>query len=508
MSFNNTTTQSKSIPSLIISPRLYSTEKNGDDEEDNDKDKEYVDEDENVADELEEADADDDEAEQYSALDRLMRFKPALSREEYKVYNPHRSNSAADADDAEYEELEDEPLNLDGDPDPRLKLGKRLLSMGNIHYRHVDTLPEWFEERRDQICSYRTPSQIRRCLKTSMLKTDRDLLQKYRTKELKWGELLPMSGTSNKEGIVEYGPEETTAYAYYHMPSRFTISKRVFKEIKTLVPTLQPKRVIDFGCGPGTAAAAAFDVWGADIKYTGVDMSTSMLDAAKIMTKEMLPNCVFWDRISETVKRAEQKGDRYDMAVLTYTLSEMNNDPAKRAAVQLMFELLDVGGVLVIIEAGNPLGSHAVRTARQFVLDTFNNVDRKGVSTGARSTFYAKKGDEKASNNSSANDDSEDDEEKEDDDNASYQQMVSQALRGKDKVAELKRLKKLKKESIRMMLPCPPVDKSLGISRGYEDIGASVIAPCAHDRPCPMSSGVWCSFSQKVNEEKKHTTFS
>ena len=48
------------------------------------------------------------------------------------------------------------------------------------------------------------------------------------------------------------------------------------------------------------------------------------------------------------------------------------------AAVQLLFEMLDVGGYLVILEAGNPYGSHTVRTARQLVLDIFNNVDKSG----------------------------------------------------------------------------------------------------------------------------------
>ena len=46
--------------------------------------------------------------------------------------------------------------------------------------------------------------------------------------------------------------------------------------------------------------------------------------------------------------------------------------------MQLLFELLDVGGHLVILEAGNPYGSHTVRTARQLVLDIFNNVDKNG----------------------------------------------------------------------------------------------------------------------------------
>lgn len=32
----------------------------------------------------------------------------------------------------------------------------------------------------------------------------------------------------------------------------------------------------------------------------------------------------------------------------------------------------------MILEAGNPYGSHTVRTARQLVLDIFNNVDKDG----------------------------------------------------------------------------------------------------------------------------------
>ena len=161
-------------------------------------------------------------------------------------------------------------------------------------------------------------------------------------------------------------------------------------------------------------------------KYTGIDMSQSMLDAGKlnllhivslshcligsslivsshndhyagkIMVKGIIPTSVFWDKISEVVKRAalaaaqaEQEvllsnsksksksksngksksesndnqhsmlsgqtipNERFDLAVLSYTLSEMPNDLTRRAAVQVMFEMLDVGGYLMIIEPGN-----------------------------------------------------------------------------------------------------------------------------------------------------------
>ena len=58
------------------------------------------------------------------------------------------------------------------------------------------------------------------------------------------------------------------------------------------------------------------------------------------------------------------------MAIASYTLSELSSDPTRRAATQMLFELLDVGGYLVIVEQGNPQGSHTVRSARKFILDT------------------------------------------------------------------------------------------------------------------------------------------
>ena len=152
--------------------------------------------------------------------------------------------------------------------------------------------------------------------------------------------------------------------------------------------TFVPERILDFGCGPGTAGLAASAVWPAQPggnsndsaerrirKYTGVDMSRSMLDAALIMTKGRIADAAFLSKISEVTKLATegsasvdaQAGNgRYDLAVLSYTLSEMTSDPARRAAVQVLFELLDVNGYLVIIEPGNPYGSHTVRTGESY----------------------------------------------------------------------------------------------------------------------------------------------
>ena len=159
--------------------------------------------------------------------------------------------------------------------------------------------------------------------------------QKYRSKPLVWGELLPME--SLPPVLYEYGPEETVAYSFYFMPSRYQILTRLFKELQTLSPEFKPRRIIDFGCGPATGAASAFSTWGhipnALQKYVGVDMSQSMIDAAKIMTQgpNAVPDCVFWNKSSEVVKRAANNSDeRFDLAIATYTLNELPNDPSRR----------------------------------------------------------------------------------------------------------------------------------------------------------------------------------
>eukprot|EP01042_Synura_sphagnicola_P032731 gene32731-42083_t len=62
-------------------------------------------------------------------------------------------------------------------------------------------------------------------------------------------------------------------------------------ELKTLLPKYKPTSILDFGCGPGTAGAAAQDVWGDEIRfYTGVDVSQSMTDAAKVMLNILPPS--------------------------------------------------------------------------------------------------------------------------------------------------------------------------------------------------------------------------
>lgn len=115
--------------------------------------------------------------------------------------------------------------------------------------------------------------------------------------------------------------------------------------------------------------------------------------------------------------------------------------------MQVLYEALDVNGVLVLIDNGSPIGSHSVRTARQFLLDLFNTTSSSGGKDG---------------------------------------EAVSDSPRMFGKTAE-----------VQYVLP-PPTNPDTGKPYRFEDFSLKVLAPCTHDKPCPLKPGAWCSFKQKT----------
>lgn len=382
--------------------------------------------------------------------------------------------------------------------DPFRTLGKTLLQQSRIPYRHIEPISEAVKKGKNEITAFRTNSQINRCIESWAEMEKKNAQIAFKTRKLGWRRNAPDKLKPN----LLYGPTETIAYAQYHMPTVFGVTRRVMRELAQMMPGFQPTRMLDFGCGPATALGAAVDVWGSATasgaqeeqskgggrvgggvhKYYGVDMSQAMLDAAKLMAGQFKVNSVFWDKIGDVVRLATTKGERFDLIVISYTLADMQSDPAKEAVTQLLFELLDVGGVLLILEKGHPEGSHAVRTARQFILSSFNENYDNQVHVSKLSSFQA------AATSAATN--------------------AKPSPPPPSPSASSKARKLGSGFPIRFTIPAPLRPPPVGSNRrggshgknnyDYTDLGASVIAPCTHDRPCPLGDGLWCSFSQKV----------
>ena len=126
-------------------------------------------------------------------------------------------------------------------------------------------------------------------------------------------------------------------------------------------------------------------------KYTGIDMSKAMLDSAKIMTSGIGSPlvCTFYEKSTSVINRIKTSNERFDMVICAYTLTELTSDPGRLIATQFLFDALEIHGMIVIVERGNPLGSHTVRTARKVLLDKFNKNSSSTAETEGTVSFVS-----------------------------------------------------------------------------------------------------------------------
>ena len=72
----------------------------------------------------------------------------------------------------------------------------------------------------------------------------------------------PNAANSYTPLVLEYGPREAAASVAFQLPFAYAAAVRVFSELRARFgPAFAPRRVLDFGCGPGTVAWALRDVF-------------------------------------------------------------------------------------------------------------------------------------------------------------------------------------------------------------------------------------------------------
>lgn len=166
-----------------------------------------------------------------------------------------------------------------------------------------------------------------------------------------------------------YGPTETMAYLAYEVEGAFACTHHVFRQLQAQNPDFQPESMLDFGAGPGTASWVAKEFYEESLtRYRVVEPSQSMVDASEVIL-EGFPGLSVRRSISE-MKREIEGGIKYDLIVLNYVLSEITNDYERVAVMSALWELLSDKGCMVLVDRGSPWGSHHVRSARQFILDS------------------------------------------------------------------------------------------------------------------------------------------
>lgn len=191
---------------------------------------------------------------------------------------------------------------------------------------------------------------------------------------------------------IYYKPEYTLSSLKFRLVPNYSITKRVLAETQSLIgiQEFQPKRILDVGCGVGSAAAAALEYFregrgldrGFQVQWIhAIDASQSMRDAAQYLLQDIIQQSkyntisktrvTFSDSLTSSAisSESQREGKGFDLALCAYTLSELPSVTSVLSMAAIIWEKLAVDGVAIFIEPGTPDGFNAIRSVRTMLLD-------------------------------------------------------------------------------------------------------------------------------------------
>jgi ribosomal protein RSM22 (predicted rRNA methylase) len=148
------------------------------------------------------------------------------------------------------------------------------------------------------------------------------------------------------------------AYLAARLPATYAAIRAVLDAVAEARPEFAPRRLLDFGAGPGTALWAARDCWSDLESATLIEASAAMRKFGAAFAPASGVVQVDWRTDAPTVGEA-------DLVTLAYVLDEL--DPAPRTAlVQQLWSFTT--DTLLIIEPGTPAGWQRILDARDLLL--------------------------------------------------------------------------------------------------------------------------------------------
>ncbi|KAF0692649.1 Aste57867_16288 [Aphanomyces stellatus] len=236
----------------------------------------------------------------------------------------------------------------------------------SIGLNQTQVFPELLRQRVSKLVKERTQQQLMKLKEQITLGTSKSRFPwDSHNEQIGWE-------MSKKPKVPEfaYGPQETVAYLAFEMDGVYSAVHHALRQMHDQDgAAFQPKSMLDFGAGPGTASWAAKAFYDETLnEYRLVEPSQSMVDAAHDVM-EGFRGLSFRKSLGE-MKREIDKGKQYDLIVVSFVLSEITNDVERIAIVSTLWHLLAENGRLVLVDRGNSWGSLQVRSARQFILDS------------------------------------------------------------------------------------------------------------------------------------------
>jgi ribosomal protein RSM22 (predicted rRNA methylase) len=290
----------------------------------------------------------------------------------------------------EFSDLDfDDLIDDDGEEDSNdgglsSKPWKNLLeSAGRAAWRVTDPiLPSRLSESYERILHQggRTPKQLKRA-HGKVLSIHNDLAEfreRERRRLVNGKQYRPKNSRDDSSNSpVYYAHDETLATLKHRLMPNFAISKRILEECQSLLgrDNWEPKRVLDFGIGCGSSSLAVLNLFENVEWIHGIDPSQAMRDCSQSMIegmakdREVPPRVTYSTSLSTDSASSAGNVASFDLALCSYTATDLPDITSTLAATAIMFEKLKPGGVFVMIEPGTPDGFNSIRSVRNMLLD-------------------------------------------------------------------------------------------------------------------------------------------
>jgi ribosomal protein RSM22 (predicted rRNA methylase) len=179
--------------------------------------------------------------------------------------------------------------------------------------------------------------------------------------------------------------KNTYAYVAFRMIPRFGIIQECLSHVLErgwqLPANTTTTTVLDFGSGPGTASWATWSMLSdslnkdhRDFETTFVEPSLPMLNTANSLVSSSFKTNWAKNLIDLTRGlKTKSKAARYDLVLATYTLSELDSVEVRDVTISLLWDLVKVGGCLLIIETGSKENASIISRARDLLLSSIIN---------------------------------------------------------------------------------------------------------------------------------------
>ncbi|AFZ80381.1 mitochondrial small ribosomal subunit Rsm22 family member protein [Theileria equi strain WA] len=186
-------------------------------------------------------------------------------------------------------------------------------------------------------------------------------------------ELSEAEDARHKNAQISFSPQIAVAYTAHTYFGHYAVLLRIFSEIKKRVPDAKTGKWLFYNAGPGSAIVyvvgtlqsvfrAANTIWdlNSSTDVLIVEGSENLSKVCQHLTPE-IKNIRYQYEVYEST-------ELFDVVVLPYCMTNIGGTQSRSLLVKNLWNRLNIGGMMVIVEPGTPTGFRIIHSLREMFI--------------------------------------------------------------------------------------------------------------------------------------------